>query len=94
MGCVVIATLRPLYPRERKAPLTVQDNFGAKGPDWKGAANLAPTGILSHDRPTRSELLYRLSYPGRQNLMYRTKICETTPKTDINTKETRNNLNT
>ena len=29
-----------------------------------GAKNLAPTGIRSPDRPTRSEGLYRLSYSG------------------------------
>jgi len=28
-----------------------------------GAENLAPTGILSPDLPTRREMLYRLSYP-------------------------------
>jgi hypothetical protein len=31
---------------------------------WTGKENLAPTGILSPDRPARSESLYRLSYPG------------------------------
>ena len=31
-----------------------------------GAENLAPTGIRSPDRPSRSESLYRLSYPGPQ----------------------------
>jgi len=30
---------------------------------WMGAGNLVATGIQSPDRPTRSELLYRLSYP-------------------------------
>ena len=29
-----------------------------------GAENLTPTGIRSPDRPARSELLYRLHYPG------------------------------
>ena len=32
------------------------------GPVWEGAENLAPTGIRSPDRPTRSKSLYRLSY--------------------------------
>jgi hypothetical protein len=36
----------------------------APGPIWTGAENLAPTGIRSPDRPTLSESLYRLSYPG------------------------------
>ena len=31
---------------------------------WTGAGNLASTGILSPDRPARSESLNRLSYPG------------------------------
>jgi hypothetical protein len=31
---------------------------------WTGAENLAPTGIRSPDRPTRSESLYWLRYPG------------------------------
>jgi hypothetical protein len=31
---------------------------------WTGSENLAPTGIRSPDRPARSKLLYRLSYPG------------------------------
>jgi len=34
------------------------------GPVWMGVENLAPTGIRSPDRPTRSESLCRLSYPG------------------------------
>jgi hypothetical protein len=33
------------------------------GPVWTDAENLAPTGIRSPDRPARSELLYRPSYP-------------------------------
>jgi len=36
----------------------------APGPVWAGAENLALTRIRSPDRPVRSELLYRLSYPG------------------------------
>jgi len=33
------------------------------GPAWTGAENLAPTGILSPDRPAGSESLYRLRFP-------------------------------
>ena len=42
----------------------VQEDGWAPGPVWKGAENLAPIGIRSPDRPVRSELLYRLRYPG------------------------------
>jgi len=38
----------------------VQEAGWAPGPVWTGAENLAPTGIRSPDRPTRSESLYRL----------------------------------
>jgi hypothetical protein len=36
--------------------------WGAPGPVWTGAENVAPTGIRSPDRPARSQLLYRLRY--------------------------------
>jgi hypothetical protein len=40
--CVVNATPRPLYPRERD-PVTLAQEVGrAPGPAWKGAENLAP----------------------------------------------------
>jgi hypothetical protein len=41
----------------------VQEAVWAPGPVWMVAKNLAPTGIRSADRPTRSQSLYRLSYP-------------------------------
>jgi hypothetical protein len=44
----------------------VQEAGWPPGPVWIGAENLAPTGIRSPDRPTCSESLYRLSYPGPQ----------------------------
>jgi hypothetical protein len=69
MGGVVNATLRPLYPRERNPPLTVQDNLWVEGPVWMSAANLAPNGILSRDSAARSDLLYRLSYRSLQKLI-------------------------
>jgi hypothetical protein len=40
---------------------------GLDGSVWTCADNLASTGILSPDRPARSESLYRLRYPGRLN---------------------------
>jgi hypothetical protein len=39
----------------------VQEAGWAPGLVWTGAENLAPTGIRSPDRQTRSESLYRLS---------------------------------
>jgi hypothetical protein len=41
----------------------VQEARWAPGPVWTCAKNLAPTGIRSPDRPTRSQSLYRLTYP-------------------------------
>ena len=47
-----------------KDPLTIVQEAGwAPGPVWTGAKNLASKGIRSPDRPTRSQSLYRLSYP-------------------------------
>jgi hypothetical protein len=51
-------------PGERDPVPTVQDAGWAPGPIWMAAENLAPTGIRSPDRPSRSESLYRLSYRG------------------------------
>jgi len=49
---------------------------GGAGPVWTGAENLAPpTRIRSPDRPARSKLLYRLSYPGRHPVSI--YICKT-----------------
>jgi len=52
-----------LPPTKDPVP-NVQEAVWASGPAWTGAENIAPTGILSADRPARSESLYRLSYPG------------------------------
>ena len=43
---------------------SVQEAGWVPGPVWTGAENLAPSGILSPERPARSESLYRLRYPG------------------------------
>jgi hypothetical protein len=43
-----------------------------------GSDNLALTGVLSPDRPARSESLYRLSYPGpfsKSSAVYYTGTC-------------------
>ena len=63
MGWVANATPRPLYPQER-GPVPILHEAGlAPGPVWTGAEKLAPTWIRSPERLTRSESLYRLSYP-------------------------------
>jgi hypothetical protein len=46
-GCVVNATPRPLYSRERDPVSIVHETGWALGPDWTGAENLATTGIRS-----------------------------------------------
>jgi hypothetical protein len=61
---MVNATPWPLYPRERDAVHITQEDGWALGPVWTGAEILVPTGILSPDRPARSESLHRLRYPG------------------------------
>ena len=50
-------TLYPLYMRLGGPPGLV----------WTGAENLAPIGFRSPYRPTRSQLLYRLSYPAHNH---------------------------
>jgi len=42
----------------------IQEVGWAPGPVWTGSENLAPKGIISPDRPARSESLHRLRYPG------------------------------
>jgi len=51
-----------LYPEKDPVPI-VQEAGRAPGLVWTGAENFAPTGIRSPDRPSRSQSLYRLSYP-------------------------------
>jgi len=47
-----------------KDPVPIAQEAGwAPGPVWTGAKNLVPTEIRSPGRPSRSESLYRLSYP-------------------------------
>jgi hypothetical protein len=53
-----------------KGPGTIAQEAGlTPGPVWRGAENLAPTGIRSPDRPARSESLYRLRYSGLQKIV-------------------------
>ena len=67
------ATARPLYPGKEGVPI-VQGVGWAPGPVWRGAENLAHTGIRSPDSPALSESLHRLSYPGPQNSTSKNKI--------------------
>ena len=61
-GWVVSVTPRPHFT-PGKDPVSILQKAGwAPGPVWTGAENLAPTGIQSPDRPSRSQSLYRLSY--------------------------------
>jgi hypothetical protein len=52
----------PLETKDKDPVTIVQEAGWAPGPVWTGAENLAPTGIRSPDRPTRSQSLYRLRY--------------------------------
>ena len=48
-----------------KDPVPIVEEAGwALGPVWTGEEILAPTGILSLDRPARSESPYRLIHSG------------------------------
>jgi hypothetical protein len=57
-------------PPVKKPGTIVKEAAWAPGPVWTGVENLAPTGIRSPDRPSRSQSLYRLSYPGPRCIPY------------------------
>jgi hypothetical protein len=63
-GWGVSVTSRLLFTPGKDPVPIVQEAGWSPGPAWTGAENLAPTGIRSPYRPARSQLLYRLSYPG------------------------------
>ena len=64
-GWVVNSTSRSHFtPEEDPVPI-LQEVGWAPGPVWRGAENLASTGIRSPDGTARSQSLYRLSYPAR-----------------------------
>ena len=67
-GWGVSVTPRPLFTFGKYTIPIVQEAGWAPGPVWTGTENLAPTGIRSPDRPARSQLLYRLSYPAHNLL--------------------------
>jgi len=45
------------FPQERDPVPIVQETEWTPGPVWKGAENIAPTGMRPPDRPTCSESL-------------------------------------
>jgi len=59
---VVKATPLLLYSRPKYPVPIVQEAWWNPGPAWTGEENLAHTEIRSPDRPTRSQLLYRIRY--------------------------------
>ena len=68
-GWGVSVTPRPLFTPGKDPVPIVQEAGWAPGPVWKGAKNLAPTGIRSPDGPARSQSLYRLSYLAHPSLV-------------------------
>jgi hypothetical protein len=64
---------RPLFTPGKEPAIIAHEAGWAPGPVCTGAENLAPTGILSPDRPARSQSLYRLSYPAHSSNSNNTK---------------------
>ena len=62
-GWGVSVTPRPLFTYGNDPVPIVQEAGWAPGTVWTGAENLAPTGIQSPARSSRSQSLYRLCYP-------------------------------
>ena len=60
-GWVVICTPRPYFTPGKDTVPIVQEAGWAPEPVWTGGKS-RPIGILSPDRPARSQSLYRLSY--------------------------------
>ena len=54
---------RPLSTPGKDLIPILQETGWSPGLVWTGAENLAPTGIWSPDRPTRSQSLYWICYP-------------------------------
>jgi len=57
-----LSTPRQLFIAGKDPVPIVQEAGWAPGPVWAGAENLVSTGTRSPDRPTRSQLVYPLSY--------------------------------
>jgi hypothetical protein len=66
---VVKATPRPLYPRERPGTHCMGGGLDPRVGLDGGGKFCFFTGILSQDRPARSESVYRLRYPGPLTFM-------------------------
>ena len=67
---VVNAIPWPLCRRKAELLPTAQEAEWSPGPVWTVAENLAPTGILSPDRPTR-----KIRKSRKQNAVGRTGLC-------------------
>jgi hypothetical protein len=75
-GWVVSVTPRPLYPREIPGTHCTGGWVGPRA-GLDVCEKLAPTGIRSPDRPTRSQSLYRLSYRAHLLGCYECIFCGT-----------------
>ena len=64
-GWGVSVTPRPLFTPGKDPVPILQEAGWAPESVWAGAENLASIGIRSPDRPSRSQSLYRLSYPAQ-----------------------------
>jgi hypothetical protein len=65
--CMKSSSLIKYEYNKRKPVLIVQGARWASGLIWTGTKNLAVTVVPSPGRPSRSEMLYRLTYPGAEN---------------------------
>ena len=61
-GWLVSSTTRPHFTPRKEPVLILQETGRASGPVWTGGKS-RPHRDLITDRPTRSQLLYQLSYP-------------------------------
>jgi hypothetical protein len=61
---VVSSTPRPLFTPGKDSGPIVQEAGWAPGPVWTGGENLAPIGIRSPDRPSRSSVAIPTELPG------------------------------
>jgi hypothetical protein len=78
-GCVGQRHDLAALPPKKSTALTVQEAGWATGPVWTGVKKrkyLAPSGIRVLKHPSRSDLLYRLPYPGPHNIKMQLIILE------------------